>query len=70
LESERLDLDPIKTRLIDAGYSPPERGQPSKEIREVSREAQRARAELRDHIIDDIWALLDEVKSLRGGRER
>ena len=66
MENERLDLDPIKTRLINAGYPPPESGQPSKKIREVSREAQEARAELRDHIIDDIWALLDEVESLRG----
>ena len=49
-------------------YSHPERGQPSSKIREVSLEAQKARAELRDHIIDDIWALLDELGSRRSGR--
>ena len=70
MENERADLDPIKTRLINAGYPPPGRGKPSKKIREVSREAQKARAELRDHIIDDIWALLDEVESLRSRRKR
>ncbi len=69
MEDERLDLDPIKTRLINAGYSRPE-GQPAKKIREISREAQKARADLRDHIIDDIWALLDEVESLRGESKR
>ena len=70
MENEHLDLDPIKSRLINSGYTRLDRGQPSKKIREVGREAQKARAELRDHLIDDIWALLDEVESLRGGRKR
>jgi hypothetical protein len=70
LENERLDVDPIKSRLINSGYPHPGRGQTSTNIREVSQEAQKARAELRDHIIDDIWALLDEVESLRGGTKR
>ncbi len=64
-----LNLEPIKSRLIKAGYPHPEPGQPSSKVREISREAQEARAELRAHIIDDIWALLDEVESLRGGRK-
>ena len=62
------NLEPIKARLINAGYAHPEPGQPSTRTRETSREAQEARAELRAHIIDDIWALLDEVESLRGGQ--
>ncbi len=70
MENERLDLDPIKSRLVNSGYPHPGLGQPSTKIRELSQEAQKARAELRDHIIDDIWALLDEVESLRGGRKR
>jgi hypothetical protein len=69
LEHERLNLDPIKSRLIHAGYPHPEPGQPSTRIREFSREAEKARAELRAHIIDDIWALLEEVESLRSGRK-
>ncbi len=69
LENERLNLDPIKTRLINAGYPHPEPGQSSTRIREFSREAEQARAELRAHIIDDIWDLLEEVDSLRGGRK-
>ncbi len=66
MENERLKLDPIKSRLINAGYPHPEPGQPSSRTREISREALETRAELRAHIIADIWALLDEVESLRG----
>jgi hypothetical protein len=62
---ERLDLEPIKSRLINAGYPRPEPEEPHR-IREVSRQAQEARAELREHIIHDVWALLDEVEELRG----
>ncbi len=69
MENEHLDLDAIKSRLMNAGYPRPGRGEPSTKIRELSQEAQEARAELRDHIIDDVWALLDEVESLRGGRK-
>ncbi len=69
MEHERLNLDPIKSRLVDAGYPHPEPGQPSTTIREFSREAEQARAELRAHIIDDVWALLEEVELLRGERE-
>ena len=65
-----MNLEPIKSRLINAGYLHAEPGQPSSRMREISREAQEARAELRAHIIDDIWALLDEVESLRGGSKR
>lgn len=70
MENDPPNLDAIKSRLINAGYPRPERGPPSKKVREVSREAQEARAELRAHIIEDIWALLDEVESLRGERKR
>ena len=70
MENEHLDLDAIKSRLMSSGYPHPARGQPATKIRDISQEAQTARAELRDHIIDDIWALLDEVEALRGGRMR
>ncbi len=65
-----LDLEPIKSRLIDAGYPHPTSDQPSTQVRDTSRKAQEARAELRDHIIEDVWALLDEVESLRARDER
>ena len=60
-----MDLEAIKSRLIRAGYPRLEARPPSKQIRDTSREAQEARAELRDRVIDDIWALIDEVESLR-----
>ena len=66
VKSDRLDLDAIKSRLVAAGYPHPAGGQESKSIRAVSQEAQVARAQLREHIIADVWALLDEVESLRG----
>ena len=65
-----LNLEPIKSRLINAGYARAEPGQPPSRTRETSREAQEARAELRAHVIDDIWALLDEVEWLRGSRKQ
>ena len=59
-----LDLEPIKTRLRDAGYDhPAERSEHV--VREPTRAAQEARAVLREHIIDDVWALVDEVERLR-----
>jgi len=64
MEKEHLDLEPIKTRLVNAGYARPEPDSP-KQVREVTRQAQEARAELREHIIEDLWALLDEVEALR-----
>jgi len=67
--NEPLDLEPIKTRLLEAGYPHPKSRPPSPQIREVSREAQEARAELREHIIEDVWALLDEVESLRARKQ-
>ncbi len=70
MKNEPLNLEPIKFRLINAGYPHREPGQPSSRMRETSREAQEARAQLRAHIIDDIWALLDEVESLRGRRQQ
>lgn len=60
-----MDLEAIRLRLIQAGYPRPVPGQSSSGIREPSRKAQEARAELREHIIDDLWALLDEVESQR-----
>ena len=70
MEDDPLDLEPIRARLIQAGYPRPGSGQQSSKAREVSREAQQARAELRDHIIDDVWALLDEVEHLRRWNSR
>ena len=69
MDDERLNLDPIRSRLINAGYPHLRPGESSRRIRETSREAKEARAELRAHIIADIWALLDEVVSLRAGDE-
>ncbi len=60
-----LDLDPIRARLIRAGYPRPEPERDSERVRETSREHQAARAELREHIVADVWALLDEVEALR-----
>jgi len=65
VDTQPVDLKPIKLRLVNAGYAPPEPGKPAARVREVTREAQEARAELRDHIIEDIWALIDEVELLR-----
>ena len=62
------DLEAIKSRLVKAGYSRPVEGGSARSTRDISREAQEARAELRDHIIEDIWALIDEVESLRRSR--
>ena len=59
------DLEAIKARLTAAGYPHPKSGTPSPTVRDISREAQEARARLREHIIEDVWALLDEVEALR-----
>ena len=62
------DIEAIKSRLIRAGYPPPT-GEPLvPETRQVTREAQEARAELREHIIEDIWALLAALESQRDVR--
>ena len=65
-----MDLDEIKARLLRAGYPHPASRPPSPAIRGTSREAQESRAELREHIIDDIWALIDEVEALRRDARR
>ena len=68
-ERSPLDLTPIKTRLIAAGYPRPGTGEPERPVRDPGRAANEARAELREHIIDDVWALLDEVEALRARPE-
>ena len=60
-----VELEAIRVRLINAGYPRPGVDETEIRVRESSREAQDARAELRAHIVDDIWALLDEVAELR-----
>ena len=70
VDTKPLDLEAIKSRLVNAGYPHPQPDGPAERVREVSREAQAARAELRDNIIDDVWALLDEVESLRAKAPR
>ena len=65
MQSEPVKLDEIKSRLVKAGYPHPGSGPPSRQIRDITPEARAARAELRDHIIGDVWALLDEVELLR-----
>lgn len=63
------DVEAIKSRLIRAGHPRPAAGPSAPETRQVTRAAQEARAELREHIIEDIWALLDAVESqYRGER--
>jgi hypothetical protein len=63
--SDSLDLEPIKARLVAAGYARPEAGEEEHPVRDPGRAAQEARATLREHIIDDVWALIDEVEALR-----
>jgi hypothetical protein len=64
VEKRPVDLEAIKARLLRAGYPPPaERA--DRPIREPGREAQEARAELREHIIEDVWALIGEVEAAR-----
>ena len=65
MDGERLDLEPIKERLRRAGYPHPSSETPPSPIRDVSPAAQAARAELREHVIDDIWALIDALEALR-----
>lgn len=65
-KSTELDLDAIRDRLLRAGHSRPTPNAPP-QPRAFSPEAQRAREELREHIIADMWALLDAVEALRGG---
>lgn len=67
MDPQPVDLEPIKRRLVDAGYRRAEAGTPTTSVREITREAQEARAALRDHIIADVWALIDEVEALRAG---
>jgi hypothetical protein len=57
------DVEAIKARLVRAGYPRPAPGAPESETRQVTKEAQEARAELREHIIEDIWALLDALEA-------
>ena len=61
------NVEAIKSRLIRAGYPRPTTEPSTPGIRRVTREAQEARAELREHIIEDIWALIDALDS-RGQR--
>ncbi len=57
------DLEAIKARLIRAGYPRPD-GEPAEpEVRRTSREAQEARAELREHLVADVWALIDALEA-------
>ena len=65
MDKPPVDLQAIHARLIRAGYPRPVPGEDPTTVRASSREAQQARAELREHIIDDVWALLDEVEELR-----
>jgi hypothetical protein len=58
------NVDAIKSRLIRAGHLHPTAEPSPPETRQVTREAQEARAELREHIIEDIWALIDALEVL------
>ena len=52
------NLEAIKSRLIRAGYPRPTPEPSVPETRQITHEGQEARAELREHIIEDIWALI------------
>jgi hypothetical protein len=58
------DLEAIRGRLLRAGHARPTANAPI-QPRAFSPEAQRAREELREHIIADMWALVDAVEALR-----
>jgi len=59
VSGELPDLAAIKQRLLRAGYPPPgPNGEEATEPRATTREAAAARAELREHIIADVWALI------------
>jgi len=57
------DIDAIRARLLRAGYARPGESTADPEVRQVTREAQEARADLREHIIEDLWALLEALES-------
>jgi hypothetical protein len=60
-----LDLEPIKARLRSAGYEHPRLAPATPLVRDPTRVGQDARAALREHILGDVWALIDEVERLR-----
>ncbi|MBM3976200.1 MAG: hypothetical protein FJ299_04335 [Planctomycetes bacterium] len=60
------DLEAIRARLLRAGHPRPTPDAPP-QPRAFSPEAQRAREELREHIIADMWALIDALEARRGG---
>lgn len=62
------DVEAIKSRLIRADYPRPTAGPFVPATRQVTREAKEARAELREHIIEDIWALLDALEAQHEGK--
>ena len=57
------DLAAIKARLLRAGHPRPSDAPTTPATRQVSREAQEARAALREHIIADLWALIDALEA-------
>lgn len=61
--SDVPDLEAIQARLVRAGYPRPGSGTSAPETRPISRAAQEARAELRDHIIEDMWALIQALEA-------
>jgi hypothetical protein len=65
VSAESLDLEPIKARLVAAGYARPGTEAEERPVRDPGRSAQEARAALREHIIEDVWALIDAVEALR-----
>lgn len=57
------DLAAIKARLLRAGHPRPSDAPTTPATRQVSREAQEARAALREHVIADLWALIDALEA-------
>lgn len=59
-----VDIEAIRSRLLRAGYPRPSPNAPP-QPRPFSPDAQRAREELREHIVADVWALTDALEAAR-----
>jgi hypothetical protein len=67
MKDSALDVEAFKSRLLCTGH-PRSTAKPSTPgTGRVTRGAQEAGAELREHIIADIWALIDALESRGNG---
>lgn len=63
------DIEAIRARLLRAGYPRPTPHAPP-QPRPFSPDAQRAREELREHIVADVWALTDALEAALAATRR